>query len=137
MGIGVSRLFYQIINVVVIILFGHYFMKFTLINGVVTFLEMLLFSLYMLFLLMGAGLIISSIAKNDTMIPLMINIFALPQMLLAGTFFHWMCFLYGCRNYVKCFLLPSLIMHFAKFPSKAYTSMSAGKKLVTWVYGRL
>lgn len=86
-GIGVSRLFYQIINVVVIILFGHYFMKFTLINGVVTFLEMLLFSLYMLFLLMGAGLIISSIAKNDTMIPLMINIFALPQMLLAGTFF--------------------------------------------------
>jgi len=86
-GIGVSRLFYQIINVVVIILFGHFFMKFTLINGVVTFLEMLLFSLYMLFLLMGVGLIISSVAKNDTMIPLMINIFALPQMLLAGTFF--------------------------------------------------
>jgi ABC-2 type transport system permease protein len=38
-------------------------------------------------LLMGVGLIISSVAKNDTMIPLVINIFSLPQMLLSGTFF--------------------------------------------------
>ncbi len=86
-GIGVSRLFYQLISVVVLILFGHFFMKFTLVHGVLTFVEMLLLSLYMLFLMMGAGLIISSLAKNDTMIPLMINVFAFPQILLSGTFF--------------------------------------------------
>lgn len=86
-GIGVSRLFYQLISVVVLILFGHFFMKFTLVHGVLTFVEMLLLSVYMLFLMMGAGLIISSLAKNDTMIPLMINVFAFPQILLSGTFF--------------------------------------------------
>jgi ABC-2 type transport system permease protein len=86
-GIGASRLFFQLLNVIVLILFGHFFLNFTLIHGALTFFEMLLFSVYMLFLLMGAGLIISSVAKNDTMIPLMINLFAFPQILLSGTFF--------------------------------------------------
>ncbi|HEX7757254.1 MAG TPA: ABC transporter permease [Niabella sp.] len=86
-GIGTSRLFFQLINVVVLILFGHFFLNFTLVHGALTFLEMLILSVVMLFLLMGVGLIISSIAKNDTMIPLMINVFGFPQMLLAGTFF--------------------------------------------------
>lgn len=86
-GIGASRLFFQIISVVVLILFGHFFLNFTLVHGALTFLEMLVLSLVMLFLLMGVGLIISSIAKNDTVIPLMINVFGFPQMLLSGTFF--------------------------------------------------
>lgn len=86
-GIGTSRLFYQLINVAVLILFGHFVLHFTLFHGVITFLEMLLLTIYMLFLLMGVGLIVSSISKTDTMIPLMINIFGFPQMLLSGTFF--------------------------------------------------
>lgn len=86
-GIGVSRLFYQLINIIVLILFGYFFLGFTLENGWITFIEMLLLSLLMLFLLMGAGLLIASISKNDTMIPLMINIFGFPQLLLSGTFF--------------------------------------------------
>ncbi|AHF16995.1 ABC transporter permease [Niabella soli] len=86
-GIGTSRLFFQLINVVVLILFGHFFLSFTLVHGALTFFEMLLLSVVMLFLLMGVGLIISSIAKNDTMIPLMINVFGFPQILLSGTFF--------------------------------------------------
>ncbi|ANH80144.1 ABC transporter [Niabella ginsenosidivorans] len=86
-GIGASRLFFQLINLVVLILLGHFFLNFTLVHGALTFFEMLLLSVIMLFLLMGVGLIISSIAKNDTMIPLMINVFGFPQMLLAGTFF--------------------------------------------------
>ncbi|WP_435226926.1 ABC transporter permease [Niabella hirudinis] len=86
-GIGVSRLFFQLINVVVLILFGHFFLNFTLVHGALTFLEMLLLSVVMLFLLMGVGLVISSIAKNDTVIPLMINVFGFPQILLSGTFF--------------------------------------------------
>lgn len=86
-GIGVSRLFFQLMNVVVLILFGHFFLNFTLQHGAITFFEMVLMSVYMLFLLMGVGLIFSSIAKNDTSIPLLINLFGFPQMLLSGTFF--------------------------------------------------
>lgn len=86
-GIGVSRLFFQLLNVVVLILFGHYFLNFTLQHGGVTFFEMILLSVIMLFLLMGVGLIFSSIAKSDTSIPLLINLFGFPQMLLSGTFF--------------------------------------------------
>lgn len=86
-GIGTSRLFFQLINVIVLILFGHFFLKFTLINGALTFIEMLLMALYMLFLLMGVGLIFSSIAKSDSSIPLLINMFGFPQILLSGVFF--------------------------------------------------
>ena len=41
----------------------------------------------MLFLLMGVGLIFSNVVKNDTMIPLLVNLFGFPQMMLSGTFF--------------------------------------------------
>jgi ABC-2 type transport system permease protein len=86
-GIGISRLFFQLMNVVVLILFGHFFLNFTLQHGAATFFEMVLMSVYMLFLLMGVGLIFSSVAKTDTVIPLLINLFGFPQMLLSGTFF--------------------------------------------------
>lgn len=103
-GIGVSRLFYQLINIIVLILFGHFLLHFTLVHGIITFFEMLVLSLFMLFILMGASLIISSLAKNDTFIPLMINVFAFPQILFSGTFFsidvfpRWM--------QIICSLLP-------------------------------
>lgn len=86
-GIGASRLFFQVVNVLVLILFGYFFLNFTLVHGVVTVIEMLLLTMVMLFLLMGVGLIISSVAKSDAIIPLLINIFGFPQMLLSGTFF--------------------------------------------------
>jgi ABC-2 type transport system permease protein len=87
LGIGMSRLFFQLINVIVLILFGHFFLHFTLQHGALTCIEMLSLSVIMLFLLMGVGLIFSSIAKNDSSIPLLINLFGFPQMLLSGTFF--------------------------------------------------
>jgi ABC-2 type transport system permease protein len=87
LGIGTSRLVFQLINVIVLILFGHFFLNFTLQHGAITFFEMLLLAIVMLFLLMGVGLIFSSIAKTDTNIPLFINLFGFPQMLLSGTFF--------------------------------------------------
>lgn len=86
-GIGISRLFFQLINVVVLIGFGHFFLNFTLQHGALTFIEMVLLSVVMLFLLMGVGLIFSSIVKSDATIPLFINLFGFPQMLLSGTFF--------------------------------------------------
>ncbi|MBI5373003.1 MAG: ABC transporter permease [Sphingobacteriales bacterium] len=87
LGVGMSRLFFQLLSVVVLLLFGHFFMNFTLQNGFFTFIEIILMTIVMLFLLMGVGLIFSSIAKNDTSIPLLINLFGFPQMMLSGTFF--------------------------------------------------
>jgi ABC-2 type transport system permease protein len=87
LGIGFSRIFFQLINVLVLVTVGHFFLGFTLAHGALTFIEMVSLSILLLMLLMGVGLIISSVVKNDTMIPLVINIFSLPQMLLSGTFF--------------------------------------------------
>ena len=87
LGIGISRLVFQLINVVMLIALGYFMLHFTLVHGFFTFLEMTLLTVYMLLLLLGVGLIFSSIVKSDTSIPLFINIFAFPQMLLAGTFF--------------------------------------------------
>jgi len=87
LGIGFSRIFFQLINVLVLITVGHFCINFTLAHGFITFIEMVSLSILFLLMLMGVGLIFSSIVKNDTMIPLLINIFSLPQMLLSGTFF--------------------------------------------------
>ncbi len=87
LGIGMSRLFFQLLSVVVLILFGHFALNFTLHHGIFTFLEIIAMTIIMLFLLMGVGLIFSSIAKSDTSIPLLINLFGFPQMMLSGTFF--------------------------------------------------
>jgi ABC-2 type transport system permease protein len=87
LGIGMSRLFFQLMNVIVLIIVGHFFFDFTLRHGALTAIEMILVAVVMLFLLMGVGLIFSSIVKNDTSIPLWINLFGFPQMMLSGTFF--------------------------------------------------
>lgn len=87
LGIGMSRLFFQVLSVLVLIGVGYFFMDFTLQNGLLTFLEIMLMTLLMLFLLMGVGLIFSSVVKSDTSIPLLINLFGFPQMMLSGTFF--------------------------------------------------
>jgi ABC-2 type transport system permease protein len=87
LGIGMSRLFFQLLSVVVLVLFGHFALNFTLHHGAITFFEIIAMTIIMLFLLMGVGLIFSSIAKTDTSIPLLINLFGFPQMMLSGTFF--------------------------------------------------
>jgi ABC-2 type transport system permease protein len=87
LGIGFSRLFFQLINVVVLIVVGKFLLGFTLSHGLITFFEMLFLSILLLLVLMGVALIFSSIVKSDSTIPLLINLFALPQMLLSGTFF--------------------------------------------------
>lgn len=87
LGIGMSRLFFQLLSVMVLILFGHFVLNFTLYQGIFTFLDIIFITIIMLFLLMGVGLIFSSVAKTDTSIPLLINLFGFPQMMLSGTFF--------------------------------------------------
>jgi ABC-2 type transport system permease protein len=86
-GIGIGRISFQLLSVLVLLLFGHWVLDFTLQNGVWSIVNIISFTVLMLLLLMGVGLIFSSLAKTDATIPLLINLFALPQMLLSGTFF--------------------------------------------------
>ena len=69
---------------------------------------MVLLSFILLLILMGVGLIFSSIVKSDSSIPLVINIFAFPQMLLGGTFFPLSVFPKWLQN--CCQILP--LTHF-------------------------
>ena len=87
LGEALSRIIFQMITAVVIIGAGYFFFEFTLINGWVTFFEMLFLSFLALVVFMGFGFIISGLAKNDSTIPPLANLITLPQFLLAGTFF--------------------------------------------------
>lgn len=87
LGEGISRVAFQLITAVVIILFGRFFFNFTLVHGLVTFIEMIVLSLFGLIVFMGFGFAISSIAKSESTIPPFVNLITLPQFLLGGTFF--------------------------------------------------
>jgi ABC-2 type transport system permease protein len=87
LGECLSRVIFQMITSVVIILVGKYFFEFTLVNGFITFLNMLLLSFIGLLVFMGFGFIVSGLAKSDSTIPPFANLITLPQFLLGGTFF--------------------------------------------------
>ena len=107
-GIGFSRLVFQLINVIVLVVIGKYFLGFTLAHGFITFIEIMLLTFFMLLMLMGVGLIFSSIVKSDSTIPLIINLFGLPQILLSGTFFSIAVF--PAWMQIFCKILP--LTHF-------------------------
>jgi len=99
LGESLGRVFFQLIIVIVLILFGKYAYNFTLANGFVTVLELLVLSTLALIVFMGFGFFISSVAKNQNVIPIYANLFMFPQYFLSGTFFpktvlpksiHWL-----------------------------------------------
>ena len=87
LGEGLSRVIFQLVTAVVILLVGHFLFGFTLVNGFQTFFDMLLLSFIALVIFMGFGFIISGLAKSDSTIPPLANIITLPQFLMGGTFF--------------------------------------------------
>ena len=87
LGEAISRVIFQMITAVIIISVGHFVFNFTLVNGMVTFLSIMLLSFFALILFMGFGFIVSSVSKNESSIPPFANLITLPQFLLAGTFF--------------------------------------------------
>jgi ABC-2 type transport system permease protein len=87
LGESVARVVFQLVTAIVLILFGKYFYQFTLANGWITFLELLFLSFLGLVVFMGFGFIISSISKNQNVIPIYANLFMFPQYFLSGTFF--------------------------------------------------
>jgi ABC-2 type transport system permease protein len=84
---GTARMIFQLFGALCIILIGRYFFGYTLVHGVVTIFNMLLLCAMGLLVFMSFGFIISGIAKSESTIPPLSNIFTLPQFLLAGTFF--------------------------------------------------
>jgi len=99
LGESLGRVFFQLLIVIVLILFGKYAYHFTLANGFVTFLELLVLSALALIVFMGFGFFVSSVARNQNVIPIYANLFMFPQYFLSGTFFpktilpqsiHWL-----------------------------------------------
>jgi len=86
-GEALSRVIFQMVTAIIILTLGHYVFGFTLVNGWVTFLELLFLSFLGLIVFMGFGFIVSGVAKNDAAIAPFTNLITLPQFLLAGTFF--------------------------------------------------
>lgn len=87
LGESLARVMFQLTTSVVLILFGTFFYHFTLAHGFVTFLELLVLSFLGITVFMGFGFIISSLAKNQHVIPIYANLFMFPQYFLSGTFF--------------------------------------------------
>lgn len=87
LGEMLSRVLFQLLTAIVIILLGHFFFGFTLIHGFITFFNMLVLSFIGLVVFMGFGFIVSGLAKSDNTIPPFANLITLPQFLIGGTFF--------------------------------------------------
>ncbi len=87
LGEALSRVLFQLITALVIILMGHVVFHFTLIHGFETFVEMIILSFFGLIVFMGFGFIVSSISKTESSIPPLANLVTMPQFLLGGTFF--------------------------------------------------
>lgn len=84
---GSARMFFQLLGALLILLIGYFFLGYTLIHGWLTILNMLFLCAIGILIFMAFGFIISGIAKSESIVPPLANIFTLPQFLLAGTFF--------------------------------------------------
>lgn len=86
-GEGLSRVLFSLLTSSVILVLGYFAFGFTLVHGLITFINLLILSFIGLFIFMGFGFVVSGLAKNEAAVPPIANIITLPQFLLAGTFF--------------------------------------------------
>lgn len=87
LGEVMARTIFQLVVTAFILFMGAMFFNYTLVNGFVTFLEIMILSFIALIIFMGFGFIVSGRAKSDSSIPPFANLITLPQFLLGGTFF--------------------------------------------------
>lgn len=128
-GEALSRVCFQLMASVIIILVGHFFFHFTLVKGLVTFLDMLVLSFLALVVFMGFGFIISSVSKNESSIPPFANIFTLPQFLLGGTFFPTTAFPKWLRDICEYLPLKQLNDAMRNVAFKGASLMDCGKQI--------
>lgn len=132
-GECVARVLFQLVTAVVIILFGKFFYGFFLAHGVVTFFEMLLLCLLGLLVFMGVGFIISSVAKNQNVIPIYANLFMFPQYFLSGTFFQKSLLPESLQGIIKFLPLTSLNDGLRKLSFEGLHLSSLGPELLNLV----
>lgn len=108
LGEGIGRILFQMTTAVVIILFGTFVYHFTLSNGWVTFVELMVLSFIGLLVFMGFGFVVSSIAKNQNVIPIYANLFMFPQYFLSGTFFPKSLLPEGMQGIIKFLPLTAM-----------------------------
>lgn len=84
---GVARMIFQLAGALFIILVGHFAFGYTLVQGALTVINMLVICAIGLLIFMSFGFIISGLARSEATIPPLSNMITLPQFLLAGTFF--------------------------------------------------
>ncbi len=87
LGEALSRVTFQLLGSLMIILIGHFVFEFTLVEGGWTVVKLLLFAAIGQLVFMGFGFVVSGIARNESTIPPIANMITLPQFLLCGTFF--------------------------------------------------
>lgn len=126
LGEAFARVIFQMMTAVIIIGIGKLAFHFTLVNGFVTFLEIMVLSFISLLVFMGCGFIVSSLAKNESTIPPFANLFTLPQFLLSGTFFPITVFPKWLQFF--CNLLP--LTHFNN--AMRSISFEGASLLSTW-----
>lgn len=86
-GEMLSRLFFHVIGFLIMVGLGYFVFGFTLVYGIVTVVEMLVFSLFGLGIFMGIGFVISGVLQTESSITPVANTITLPQILLCGLFF--------------------------------------------------
>lgn len=87
LGEALSRVVFQMLTAIIILAVGVICFKFTLVNGIFTFFNIMLLCFFSLVIFMGCGFIVGSVARTESTVPPLANIFTMPQFLLAGTFF--------------------------------------------------
>lgn len=87
LGESIAKVIFNLMTVVVLIGFGYLMYDFHLAHGWITFVNMIFLSFIALLVFMGFGFFISSVSKNQNVIPIYANLFMFPQYFLSGTFF--------------------------------------------------
>jgi len=87
LGESFSKVIFQMMTVVILVGFGYFVYGFTLANGFITFFDMMALSFLAVLVFLGFGFLITSIARNQNVIPIYANLFMFPQYFLSGTFF--------------------------------------------------
>ncbi|WP_185937344.1 ABC transporter permease [Chitinophaga polysaccharea] len=100
----ISRLLFQVICFMIITALGYFAFSFTLVNGLLTFMKMLLLSVFGLVIFTGIGFIISGMIRNESSIAPVTNTLTMPQILLCGLFFPIDNYPVWLRSF--CELLP-------------------------------
>lgn len=87
LGQGAARLVFVLAQTLVIIFVGVLVFDFTLINGVLTLVQILILSIIGLISFLGFGIFVAGMANDENTVAPLANLIVLPQFLVAGTFF--------------------------------------------------